>query len=59
MPLPFKSITKIIEKLIGAPSSTITKWCKEEDKEITPNPLEPSEKKTIKDKKYLEIQKKS
>ena len=52
---PFKPIVKKIDKIVGAPSRTIAKWCREKTKTITPNALKPSSKKTTKDKKINEI----
>ena len=40
-----------IKKFNETPATNISTWLYERDKNITPNPLKPSEKKTIKDKK--------
>ena len=47
---PFKSLLKRIRKIEGAPSSNIKRWLFEKNKKITPNPLKPFKKKTIKEK---------
>jgi hypothetical protein len=38
-------------KLSGSPFSNVTKWVYEKRKQITPNPLKPTEKKTTTEKK--------
>ena len=47
----FKATVKRINKLSGSPFSNIPSWLYEKSKQITPNPLKPWKKKTIKEKK--------
>tara|TARA_Y100001938_G_scaffold145378_1_gene221896 strand:+ start:1634 stop:2122 length:489 start_codon:yes stop_codon:yes gene_type:complete len=47
--IPFKSVLKKITKLAGKPVSNIKKWCYVKNKVITPNPVKPSKKKTVKE----------
>tara|TARA_Y100000034_G_C6670783_1_gene294473 strand:+ start:141 stop:641 length:501 start_codon:yes stop_codon:yes gene_type:complete len=46
---PFESLLDKITKITGKPASNIKKWCYIKMKQITPNPIKPRKKKTIKE----------